>query len=53
MLNIDNGREVQHDGETSETGAGAIAFFDRLCDRRKFGDRAQTKRRDPKVVMNW
>ncbi|KAF9559669.1 glutamyl-tRNA amidotransferase, partial [Agrocybe pediades] len=41
LLNVDNGREVGFD---AEDGAGAVEYFERLC---------QAPKRDPIVILNW
>ncbi|KAG6813033.1 hypothetical protein H0H92_014567 [Tricholoma furcatifolium] len=50
LLNVDSGREVLCDGETSGTNLGAVAYFDQLC--AGHGEK-NVIQRDPKVVANW
>lgn len=49
-MRVDNGGEVQFDGEKSDCIYSAVAYFDRLC--AGHGSREGTPR-NPKAVVNW
>ena len=49
LINVDNGREVAFDGESS---GGAVNYFEQLCLGEN--DRGQIEiRRNPGIVLNW
>ncbi|KAG6900421.1 hypothetical protein C0993_010809 [Termitomyces sp. T159_Od127] len=50
LMRVDNGGEVQYDGENSSSISSAVAYFDRLC--AGHGSKEGT-RRNPKAVVNW
>lgn len=49
LLNVDNGREVAFDGESS---GGAVNYFEQLCLGENDKGQIET-RRNPGVVLNW
>jgi aspartyl-tRNA(Asn)/glutamyl-tRNA(Gln) amidotransferase subunit B len=49
LLNVDNGREVAFDGESS---GGAVNYFEQLCLGENDKGQIET-RRNPGVVLKW